>query len=584
MQPLVYQIDSPFCSDDTADGRRHAPPGSRAGDFNCRLTSPGSLASRRTAMSLPFDPPAELPKRSSSFQTPSRSRRGSSASSSRHSDDDGGRPLSAGRPRSAGRPLSSNRPRSGNRPRSASRPLSAGFQTPTKSSMHRTGALRRRPMSAGPLGPLGHRPSPGEGPRSPANEQWVGGLRSDRPTTAPQRRRRGSSRPSSAAASPMQAAAQYEAEEARHALAALAVDINMDEAVRAAELSSDAQSYLASPSPARLTAADKAAQAAVAAIVAAEVAAEAAAFEQAAQELAEHLANENFIGAMLEELVEEVVDTAEEARLARAALEIAKQMMDRQVEKLIRAAALDAIRAKEEAENNEWMKVLRHDSATKIEATYRGHMARKRVAKIDGEQQWEEREQERVGEFQEALDLLAFHKSDFVVNELEAIEAEGRQIRAAATSGDRSGNAVGESRAGAVLLDAPRPRMAAAMVRMTLSSAYKIRKEKEARKLQAMSIEDASKPPAKKPEFEPPVVQMLEFEAHRQAGEARWEQGDAMQKGRIPPAVLEQMQTRSSQTLSIHQGDLPRGTGKQQGQKQSLLCGDASVIAAFVER
>ena len=163
---------------------------------------------------------------------------------------------------------------------------------------------------------------------------------------------------------------------------------------------------------------------------------------------------------MLEAIVEEVVDKAEEAKLARAVLEITKRMMDREVEKLIRATALDAIRAKEEAENNERMKVLRHDSATTIEAVYRGHMIRKRVAKIEGEQEWEEREQERVGEFQEALDFLAFHKSDFVDNELEAIEAEGRQIRAAAASGDRSGHAP-ESRAGAVLIDAPRPRMVA---------------------------------------------------------------------------------------------------------------------------
>ena len=114
-------------------------------------------------------------------------------------------------------------------------------------------------MSAGPLGPLGHRPSPGEGPRSPANEMWVGGLRSDRPRTAPLRRRRSGSRPNSAVSAAPPSPAAAEAEEARHALAALEVDIDMEAAVRAAELSSDSQAYLVSPSPAKVAAANKAA-------------------------------------------------------------------------------------------------------------------------------------------------------------------------------------------------------------------------------------------------------------------------------------------------------------------------------------
>lgn len=559
-------------------------------------------------MSLPFTSPLDLPRRSSSSSS---ARRGSSASSV--GSEDVHRPLSAGRPRSANRPMSG-------RPRSANRPLSAGFTTPTKSSLHRTGALRRRPMSAGPLGPLGHRPSPGEGPRSPANEMWVGGLRSDRPRTAPLRRRRSGSRPNSAVSAAPPSPAAAEAEEARHALAALEVDIDMEAAVRAAELSSDSQAYLVSPSPAKVAAANKAAEVAVAAAVAAEVAAEAAELERKAQLLAEHLANESFVGAMLEELVEEVVEQAEEARLAEAAIAITEAMVDKAVGKLIRATAVDAVRVVQEAAAAEETRLLRHASATRIAAAYRGYVVRKRNAERGQHTQWEEREQERVGEFEQALEFLAVHTSDFVDDELEATADEGRRIRLAAATGDRSG-APGESRAGAVLLDAPRPRMAAAMARMTSPSAYKLRKEKEARKAAAAALEP--KPPVRKPEYEPPVVQMLEFEAHRQAGDARWEQGDAVAKGRIPPKVLEQMRARTTASLSIPQSSLPPGvrppacllharfcaplrwyccvscvsgflpdltcrcklqTGKQLGVSQSLLCGDASVIAAFVER
>ena len=44
------------------------------------------------------------------------------------------------------------------------------------------------------------------------------------------------------------------------------------------------------------------------------------------------------------------------------------------------------------------------------------------------------------------------------------------------------------------------------------------------------------------------------------------------------------MRARSSATLDLSAASLPPGTGKELGQPQSLLCGDASVIAAFVER
>ena len=54
-------------------------------------------------------------------------------------------------------------------------------------------------------------------------------------------------------------------------------------------------------------------------------------------------------------------------------------------------------------------------------------------------------------------------------------------------------------------------------------------------------------------------VAKAEFEAHQQAGEARWEQGDAVAKGRIPAPVLEQMRTRASTSLSIPQSSLPPG-------------------------
>ena len=163
----------------------------------------------------------------------------------------------------------------------------------------------------------------------------------------------------------------------------------------------------------------------------------------------------------------------------------------------------------------------------------------------------------RSGEFEQALDILAVRTTDFVDSELAATADEGRRIRAAATTGNRSG-APGESRAGAVLIDAPRPRMPAAMARMTSPSAYRLRKEKEARKAAAMVVAK-TKPIVRKPEYEPPILQMLEFEAHQQAGEARWEQGDAVAKGRIPASVLEQMRTRASKSLSIPQSSLPPG-------------------------
>lgn len=498
-------------------------------------------------MSLPFTTPLGVngvPRRSSSMGS---GRRGSSGSSV---GSDVYRPASGkGRPRSAGRPLSGNRT------------LSPGFTTPTKSSLHRTGALRRRPMSAGPLGPLGHRPSPGEGPRSPANEMWVGGLRSmpDRPQTAPIRRRRSASRPSSAASAASTIAAAAEAEEARNALAALQVDIDLEEAVRAAELSSDQQAYLASPSPAKVSAANRAAAVAVAAAVAAEVAAEAAELERKAQLLAEHLANESFVGAMVEELVETAVERAEEARLAEAAIGIAATMVEKAVAKLIRATAADAVAMVKEAAAAEETRLLRHASATRIAAAYRGYAVRKRALQRGQEAQWEQREQERIGEFEQALDFLAVRTSDFVDGELVATADEGRRIRAAATTGDRSNKsgASGESRAGAVLVDAPRPRKTAAMARMTSPSAYKLRKEKEAQAAAAAAA--AAKPKVRKPEYEPPVLQMLEFEAHRQAGEARWEQGDALAKGRIPPPILEQMRARAITSLSIPQSSLPPG-------------------------
>jgi hypothetical protein len=499
-------------------------------------------------MSLPFSTPLGVhgvPRRSSSMSS---GRRGSSASTG----SDVHRPASGkGRPHSAGRPLS-GRPGSGNRT------LSPGFITPTKSSLHRTGALRRRPMSAGPLGPLGHRPSPGEGPRSPANEMWVGGLRSDRPQTAPNRRRRSGSRPSSATSAASTIAAVTEAEDARNALAALHVDIDLEEAVRAAELSSDNQAYLASPSPAKVAAANKAAAVAVAAAVAAEVSAEAAALDRKAQLLAEHLANESFVGAIVEDLVETVVERAEEARLVEAAIQIADTMVEKAVDKLIRATAENAVRVIKEAAAAEETRLLRHASATQIAAAYRGYTVRKRALECGQNAQWEQREQERIGEFEQALDFLAVRTSDFVDDELAATADEGRRIRAAATTGDRSG-VPGESRAGAVLVDAPRPRKAAAMARMTSPSAYRLRKEKEAQKAADAAVAAAAKPPIKKPEYEPPVLQMLEFEAHRQAGDARWEQGDAMAKGRIPPPVLEQMRTRATTSLSIPQFSLPPG-------------------------
>eukprot|EP01043_Picozoa_sp_COSAG02_P038782 COSAG02_NODE_3015_length_7550_cov_5.305597_4_plen_363_part_00 len=352
--------------------------------------------------------------------------------------------------------------------------------------------------------------------------------------------------------------AAIEAEEARNALAALQVDIDLEEAVRAAELSSDNQAYLASPSPAKVAAANKAAAVAVAAAVAAEVAAEAAEMERQAQLLAEHLANESFVGAMVEELVETVVERAEEVRLVEAATQIADAMVEKAVEKLIRATAVDAVRVIKEAVAAEEIRLLRHASATQIAAAYRGHTVRKIVLERGQNAQWEQREQERIGEFEQALNFLAVRTSDFVDDELAATADEGRQIRAAATSGDRSG-AAGESRAGAVLVDAPRPRKAAAMARITSPSAYKLRKEKEAQKAADAAAAVAAKPPVKKPEYEPPVLQMLEFEAHRQAGDARWEQGDAMAKGRIPPPVLEEMRTRASTSLSIPQSSLPPG-------------------------
>ena len=493
-------------------------------------------------MSLPFTTTlgvSGVPRRSSSMGSGRRGSSGVGVGSNTY------RPASGkGRPRSAGRPLSGNRT------------LSPGFTTPTKSSLHRTGALRRRPMSAGPLGPLGHRPSPGEGPRSPANEMWVGGLRStpDRPQTAPIRRRRSASRPSSAASAGSTLAAAAEAEEARNALAALQVDIDLEEAVRAAELSSDQQAYLASPSPAKVAAARAAAVAEPAAVVA-EVAAEAAELERKAQLLAEHLANESFVGAMVEELVETVVERAEETRLAEAAIQIAATMVEKAVARLIRNTAVDAVRMVKEAAAAEETRLLRHASATRIALAYRGYAVRKRALQRGQEAHWEQREQERIGEFEQALDFLAVRTSDFVDGELVATADEGRRIRAAATTGDRSG-APGESRAGAVLVDAPRPRKTAAMARMTSPSAYKLRKEKEA---QAAGAVVPAKPKVRKPEYEPPVLQMLEFEAHLQAGESRWEQGDALAKGRIPPPILEQMRARSITSLSIPQSSLPPG-------------------------
>lgn len=383
---------------------------------------------------------------------------------------------------------------------------------------------------------------------------WVGGLRSDRPQTAPSRRRRTGSRPSSAGSAVSVATAVVEAEEARNALAALQVDVDMEEAVRAAELSSDSQAYLASPNPSRAAAADMAAKVAVSTAVAAEVAAEAAELERKARLLADHLANESFVGAMVEELVETVVERAEEARLAAAAVHITDAIVDQVVGKLIRATAVDAVLVMREAAAAEATRLLRHASATHIAAAYRGYTVRKRAAECGQDAKWEQHEQERIGEFEQALDCLMVRTSDFVDHELAATADEGRRIRAAAATGDRS-SAPGESRAGAVLVDAPRPRMTAAMARMTSPSAYRLRKEKEARKAAAAAV----KLPVRKPEFEPPVVQMLEFEAHRQAGDARWEQGDAVAKGRIPPPVLEQMRTRATTSLSIPQSSLPPG-------------------------
>ena len=195
--------------------------------------------------------------------------------------------------------------------------------------MHRTGHVRRRPLSAGTLNPLDRTRSPGDGPSSPANELWVSELRQERPRTAPMRRRRVSSRPGSAASSRPGSAASsagaspalVAAEEARHALSALEIDRDLEAAARAAEVSRSLEAAaaesqakadaLSRPSPQKLAAANAAARAAVDAAIAEQLAEEEAALEREAQQLAEHLANESFCGALLEDLVDVAAEQAE---------------------------------------------------------------------------------------------------------------------------------------------------------------------------------------------------------------------------------------------------------------------------------
>ena len=461
--------------------------------------------------------------------------------------------------------------------------------------MHRTGHVRRRPLSAGTLNPLDRTRSPGDGPSSPANELWVSELRQERPRTAPMRRRRVSSRPGSAASSRPGSAASsagaspalVAAEEARHALAALEVDRDLEAAARAAEVSRSLEAAaaesqakadaLSRPSPQKLAAANAAARAAVDAAIAEQLEEEEAALEREAQQLAEHLANESFCGALLEDLVDVAAEQAEQA-LERAALERAASaltdaMHHEAVEAMIRAVAADALRSIAEEAEAGAVREVRSAAATKIAIAYRQHAARAAGRRALGDAEYAAREAERLGEFEEALTYIATQGAPFVDNELQATADEGRRIREEAKAGHS-----GESRAGAVLLDAPLRRKTASEGRVVSPSAYRLRKRKQEQQ------QAVPKPPVKKPEVEPPVEMQLEFEAHRQAGPARWEQSDAVAQGKIPPRVLEQMRARSSATLDLSAASLPPGTGKELGQPQSLLCGDASVIAAFVER